>query len=396
LALPDNPSIAVLPFKNMSEDPTQEYFSDGFTDTLITDLSQLRQLVVIARNSTFTYKGKAVDVRQVGQELGVRYILEGSVQRADGRVRINAQLVDAGTGKHLWATRFDRPFDDIFAVQDTITRKIVAALDVELVEGEQARVWRRTTENPEAYDVFLRGREHHQRFTKQDTARARELYTHALTLDPKFAAAMAMLGWIYNLDADFWGVAPEESRDKMRGAAESAIALDDALGEGYSVLAFYYYRHAGDAARAIANAERALTLSPSSAHHHHIAALVLSKMGGQPARGLALIQKAFRLNPFPPPLYLGTLGEIYFDLGRYDEAIDVFQTTLRRLPDFLPAYVNLTATYRAVGREAEARVHAQKVLQINPHFSVNRWTAHFHPSVKESFQGLLLQAGLPE
>jgi tetratricopeptide (TPR) repeat protein len=182
----------------------------------------------------------------------------------------------------------------------------------------------------------------------------------------------------------------------MRVAAESAIALDDALSEGYSVLAFYYYRHAGDAARAIANAERALTLSPSNAHHHHIAALVLSKMGGQPERGLTLIQKAFRLNPFPPPLYLGTLGEVYFDLGRYEEAINVFQETLQRLPDFLPTHVDLAATYMAVGREAEARVHAQKVLQINPHFSANRWTAHFHPSLKASFHGWLLQAGLPE
>ena len=236
LALPDNPSLAVLPFKNMSEDAQQDYFSDGFTDTLITDLAQLRQLVVIARNSTFTYKGKAVDVRQVGQELGVRYILEGSVQRAEGRVRINTQLVDAGTGKHLWATRFDRPFDDIFAVQDTITRKIVAALDVELVEGEQARVWRRTTESPEAYDVFLQGREHALRFTKQDTASARALYTQALTLAPKFAAAMSELGWTYLVDADLWGVSPDESWEKMRGAAESAIALDDTLGEGYSVL----------------------------------------------------------------------------------------------------------------------------------------------------------------
>ena len=165
LPLSDNPSVAVLPFENMSGDAEQEYFSDGITDTLITDLSQLRNLVVIARNSTFTYKGRAVDVRQVGHELGVRYILEGSVQRASGQVRINAQLVDAGTGEHLWATRFDRPFNDIFAVQDEITREIVAAMDVKLADGEQARVWRETTNHPEAYDYFLRARNQILRLT---------------------------------------------------------------------------------------------------------------------------------------------------------------------------------------------------------------------------------------
>jgi adenylate cyclase len=396
LTLPDNPSIAVLPFENMSGDSQQEYFSDGITDTLITDLSQLRNLVVIARNSTFTYKGKAVDVRQVGQELGVRYVLEGSVQRASGRVRINAQLVDTSTGKHLWATRFDRPLNDIFTVQDEITREIVAALDVELTEGEQTRVWRRTTDSPKAYDYFLQGHKQALQFTKQDTARARELFMQALALDPKFAAAMAYLGWTYLLDADLWGISPKESWEKMRMAAQKALALDDSLGEAYSVLSFYYYRHVGDAEQAIANIERAITLSPGSAHHHHIASLIYTNIGGQPARGLTLIQRAIRLNPFPPALYFGALGEAYFGLGRYGEAIDANQKTLRLLPDFLPAYVNLTATYSAIGREAEARAHAQEVLRINPNFSVNTFTAHFHAEMKGPYRTLLLQAGLPE
>lgn len=396
LALPDHPSIAVLPFDNMSGDAEQEYFSDGITDSLITDLSQLRNLVVIARNSTFTYKGKAVDVRQIGKELGVHYILEGSVQRAANWVRINAQLVDANSGEHVWATRFDRPFSNIFTVQDAITRQIVAALDIELDEGEQLRMWRETTTHSEAYDALLRGREHMLRFTKQDTARARELFMQALSLDPQYAAAMALLGWTYFLDAGMWGISPAASWEKALKTTQQALALDASLSPAYSLLGFYYYRHVGDAEQAIANSERAISLSPSSGHHHHIASLIFTYMGGQPTRGLALIEKALRLNPLPPALYFETLGAVYFGLGRYNEAIEAYQKTLRHLPDFVPSHVNLVATYTAVGREAEARTHVQAVLRINPNFSVNTYTAHFHPAVKEQYRAPLLRAGLPD
>ncbi len=394
--LPDTPAIAVLPFDNMSGDAEQDYFSDGITDSLITDLSQLRHLVVIARNSTFTYKGKAVDVRQVGQALGVHYVLEGSVQRDAQRVRINAQLVDANTGEHVWARRFDRSFSDIFTVQDAITRQIVVALDIELDEGEQVRMWRETTDNPDAYDALLRGREHMLRFTKQDTARARERFQEALALDPQYAAAMALLGWTYFLDAGMWGLTPDASWEKALLTTRKALALDASLSAAYSLLGFYYYQRVGDVEQAIANSERAISLSPSSGHHHHIAALIFTFMGGQPKRGLALIRKALRLNPLPPALYFDTLGAAYFGLGRYDDAIEAYQKTLRRLPDFVPSHVNLVAAYAAVRREAEARNHAQDVIRFNPNFSVNTYTAHFHDGIKEPYRASLLRIGLPE
>ena len=195
LKLPDGPSIAVLPFQNMSGKPDDDWFSDGMTETLITDLSRLDNLFVIARNSTFTYKGKPVDVRRVGQELGVRYVLEGSVQRTGERLRVNAQLVDAQTGRHLWAERYDRKLADVFEIQDDITQHIVTELDVKLLQGEQARAWRKTTRNREAYDLFLRGRAHLDRYTREDMAKAQALFQQALDLDPKFTMAMVDLGW---------------------------------------------------------------------------------------------------------------------------------------------------------------------------------------------------------
>jgi TolB-like protein len=196
LVLPAGPSIAVLPFTNMSGDPEQEYFSDGITDDIITDLSKLGGLMVIARNSTFTYKGKAVDVRQVGRELGVRHVLEGSVRKFGGRARITAQLVDATNGDHVWSERYDRPLNDIFALQDEITEKIVLALNVQLLRGDDARIWRESTDNPEAYDYYLRGWNASKRETREDSIYAEQMYEKALELDPEYALAMVKLGWL--------------------------------------------------------------------------------------------------------------------------------------------------------------------------------------------------------
>src|SRR5262249_21374391 len=208
LPLPLKPSIAVLPFVNMSEDPQQEYFSDGMTDTLITDLSKLAGLFVIARTSTFVYKGKAIKPQQVGQELGVRYVLEGSVQKAEARVRINAQLVDATTGQHLWAERYDRELKDIFALQDELAQRIVGALQVKLTTGEQGRIGRVPTNNLEAYDYYLRGMEYAGRLTKEANAQAQQLFEKAIELDPQFARAYMVLAlthvrewiWVWSLD----------------------------------------------------------------------------------------------------------------------------------------------------------------------------------------------------
>jgi adenylate cyclase len=236
LALPLKPSIAVLPFVNMSADPTQDYFSDGMTDTLITDLSKLAGLFVIARNSTFVYKGKAIKPQQVSQELGVRYVLEGSVQKAEARVRIIVQLVDAATGHHLWAERYDRELKDIFTLQDELTRRVVGALQVKLTTQEQGRLGRVPTENLAAYDYYLRGKEYWERATQEANGQARQLFEHAIALDPQFALAYTGLGLTY-LREWLWGWSYDpHTLDQAVELAQKARALDDTLPEAHTVL----------------------------------------------------------------------------------------------------------------------------------------------------------------
>src|SRR5262249_8669712 len=223
----DKPSMAILPFANLSGDPAQEYFSDGLVDTLITDLSKISGLFVIARHSVFTYKGKAVKVQEVGRDLGVNYVLAGSVQKAGDRVRISAQLIDATTGHHLWAERYDQELEDIFALQDNITRQIVGALRIELTAGEQERVWRRYTANVEAYDYLLRGREYLSRFTSETNVQARQLFERALALDPQFALAYASLGVTYEREwALQWNQDPQ-TLEQAFALAQRAVVLDD-------------------------------------------------------------------------------------------------------------------------------------------------------------------------
>ena len=240
LELPDKPSVAVLPFANVSGDPEQEYFSDGMAEDLITDLSKISSLFVISRNSSFTYKGKNVQVQQVGEELGVRYVLEGSVRKAGNRVRITAQLVDTKTGYHLWAERYDRNLDDIFELQDEVTQKIVAALKVELTQGEQENLERTPTDNLEAYDYFLRGESFLWSTTKETTAQARQMFKRAVELDPEFALAYAHLGMTYWLD---WGLLWSNDPDNLEqgfNLAQRALALDDGLSRGHIVLGISY------------------------------------------------------------------------------------------------------------------------------------------------------------
>jgi adenylate cyclase len=234
------PTLAVLPFNNMTEGTKDTYFSDGLTETLITDLSKLRNLYVIARTSSSAYKGKAVDLREVGKELGARYVLEGSVQRTSDRLRINVQLIDASSGRHMWAERYDRHVSDVFDVQDEITHRIVTELEVKLLHGEEARVWRKSTRNREAYDLYLRAREIHDRFTEADVAHAQDLYQKALELDPKFTMAMIWLGWTYFIQGDSgWTKDPTKSYHLAEHWAREAIKVDPALGEAYTALCSY-------------------------------------------------------------------------------------------------------------------------------------------------------------
>jgi adenylate cyclase len=368
LELPDKPSIAVLPFTNMSDDPEQEYFSDGITEDLITDLSKISGLFVIARNSVFVYKGKAVKTAQVGRELGVRYVLEGSVRKANDRVRITAQLVDASTGGHLWAERYDRDLEDIFALQDEVTQKIVAALAVTLTEDEQERLARKYTDNMEAYDALLQGLEHENRYTKEANAQARQMYQRAIDLDPKFALAYALLGWTYWAEWTFGWSQDPQSLDRAFELAQRAASLDDSLAEAHALLGkvhLWKRRHK----LAIAELERTIILNPNYADG--IAGLgEILYFAGRPEEAVALVKKAMRLNPRYPVWYLLNLGHAYFLAGQYEEAIEALERALNRNPNLWPAHVYVAASYVQLGREEEARVHAEKLLKIYPHFSM--------------------------
>ncbi len=368
LPLPDKPSVAVLPFSNLSQDAAQEYFSDGVTEDLITGLSKVSGLFVIARNSVFTYKGKAVKVRDVGRDLGVRYVLEGGVQRAGSRVRITAQLVDATTGYHVWAERYDREVRDVFALQDEVTQQIIRALAVKLTATEQDQMGRALTGDPEAYDLVLRGQDERRRTTRESNAEARRLFVKAMDLDPRYAAAYAGLSWCHLQSWQFlWSTDPE-SLERARELAERAIALDDTLIEGHRLLGqIYLWKKEHD--RAIAEAERAVALGPNSADSYETLAEVLG-WAGRPEDSIRFIRQAMRLNPHYPFFYLWTLGHSSYLLRRNRDAIDAFNRVKQQNPNFIPAHAYLAALYTEMGREKEAREAWHKASQLSPGASI--------------------------
>jgi adenylate cyclase len=295
LPLPDTPSVAVLPFTNMSNDPEQEYFSDGMTDGLITDLSRLSGLLVIARHSVFAYKGKPVNMPAVSRELGVRYVLEGSVRRAGDQVQINAQLIDATTGYHLWAERYDRALKDIFSLQDEIMHRIVRALQIKLTKGEQDRFRLAPTENMEAYDYFLRGWEGYWYLRQKEMAEARQMLEKAVQLDPQYAGAHALLSTVYLNEFLFqWDPNPQ-NLERAFDLAQKAVALDDSLPLAHHALGVVYeWKKQID--QAIAELERAIALDPNYANAYAMLADTLN-WAGRPTEAIGLMKKAMRLNP---------------------------------------------------------------------------------------------------
>ena len=365
LKLLDKPSIGVLPFVNISGDPD---FSDGITEDLITDLSKISGLFVIARHSVFTYKGKVVRVDQVGRELGVRHVLEGSVRKAGSRVRITAQLVDTRTGGHLWAERYDRELKDIFDLQDEVTQKIVSALAVKLTKGDEDRLAGRYTDNLEAYDYALRGAEYYSRFTKEASAQAREMFQKAIQLDPDYALAYSRLGLTYLHEwTHRWSQDPQ-LLERAFELAQKAIALDDTLPEAHRVLGdVYLYRRQHE--DAIAELEKAIAINPNYADA--IAGLgdVLNH-AGDPEEAIRLVKKAMRLNPHHHVWYFYALGLSYISTERYEEAIEILKRGLIRNPDFIGIHVLLAGLYAEAGRTEEARVEVKEVLRISPDFSL--------------------------
>jgi TolB-like protein len=393
----DKPSIAVLPFINMSADPEQEYFSDGISEDIITDLSKASGLFVIARHSTFKYKGKAVDLQQVARELGVRYVLEGSVRKAADKVRITAQLIDASTGGHLWAERYDRDLTDIFALQDEITEKIVAALEVKLTEGEQEQVARRYTDNLEAYDYFLRGRAYQARGSKESNAHAQKVLERAIDLDPTFAGAYAILSYSYFRDwFNQWSEGPQ-ALGRAFEAAKKAVALDDSLPVARTYLGWVYVwikQHE----EAIAEAKRAIALDPNFAEGYARLGQILI-FAGRPEEGIGLVKKAMRLDPHYPPTYLNYLGRAYFEMGKHEDAISALKESLNRDPDFMYARLVLAVLYSELGRKEEAQAEVAEALRISPRVSMEgqrERMAFKDQAVLERFIDGLRKAGLPE
>jgi adenylate cyclase len=364
---PDRPAIAVLPFANMSGDPEQEYFADGISEDLITDLSKLSGLLVIGRNSTFTYKGRSVDVRHVGREFGVSHVLEGSVRRAGNRLRITAQLLETVNAHHVWAERYDRGLEDVFAVQDEITRDIVAALDVKLLRGEQSTVWRKWLHRPEALDAYYRGLDGLNRITQEANAQAAQCFEQVVALEPESPLGHLGLAWVHLSASRYgWSDSAPASLKLAADLARKALALDEGCADAHGLLG-YYHLLANAHDLAIEAGERSVALNPN--HADNAANLACSyAVSSRPAQAVALIKRAMRLSPIYPNWYLNILGYAHYQLRQYEDADRALQQSLKREPAYTDSRLMLAGSYYDQGRIDDARREVQTALQHSPEF----------------------------
>jgi TolB-like protein/class 3 adenylate cyclase/cytochrome c-type biogenesis protein CcmH/NrfG len=393
-------SIAVLPFANLSNDAEQDYFADGMTEDLITDLAKISSLLVIARNSTFAYKGQSVDVRQVARELNVRYVVEGSVRSMAGRVRINAQLIDAETGGHLWAERYDREASDIFALQDDVRAQIIQALHVTLTPSEEVRLERKLTSNADAYDAYLRGLQQESFFTKAGNEESVRLFEKAIELDPKFVAAMGRLASALTVASDNrWSDDPDKSLADARALAEKAVQLDGDLPQAHWALGrVYSRRNLFDGDRALASLRKAIELDPNYADAHAMLANVLHFVG-KADEGLKHIETAIRLNPHHPFWYFFVVGANQYMLGDYEAAVASFKKAIERNPNWRPSRLYVVSAYGHLGRvdDAEWEIEELKALGFEP--TIANWNKRL--SIQDEtfraryFEGLR-KLGIPE
>jgi len=391
--LPDQPSIAVLPFVNMSGDPKQEFFCDGITESIINALSKVPRLFVIARNSTFTYKGKPVKIKQVSEELGVRYVLEGSVQRSDDRIRITAQLIDTLTGHHIWAERYDRDLRDIFILQDEITVNILTATQVKLTTGELSLGSGKHYSGKKGLDCYLKileGSGYIERQNIESNNLARQIAEEVIAMCPDIPMAYQLIAWVHVID--YWlGTtnSPQESTEKGIKAIKKAIALDDTLAEAHAILS-HLYTQKREYDKSIIEGKRAVALNPNSATAIAFYAVSL-QFACRPEEAIPFFQKAIRLNPYGPLFYYRNLGGVFWMTGRYEEAVSAFKKVIQRSPDHITVHLGLAATYIMMGREQEARAEAAEVLRIDPNFSLDRF-AKVYPYKDQSITDDLINA----
>jgi adenylate cyclase len=371
LPLPDKPSIAVLPFTNMSGDPEQGYFADGMTEDLITALSHLRWLFVIARNSTFAFKDQAADVKQIGRQLGVRYVLEGSVRKTGARVRITGQLIEATTGAHIWAERYDRDLTDIFDVQDEIAQSVVAAIEPSLRKAEIKRVQRKRPDDLNAYDYYLQALAHMYEQGSESRAVALEFIDRALKIDPKYAEAHGVAAWCYFAKSLWEGSLPEPYKDAMlrHARAVQELQTDDATTLAHTAIALALVTR--DYETSLDMIDRAIMLNPSSAHAHGHGS-VINTWAGSYDRSIALSESALRLSPFDPLAVMPLAGRAgaHMMKGEYDEAIGWTRRALQVYPNHTPSFLIRIVSLMRSGRTIEAQTTAQQFMAIAPTYRV--------------------------
>ncbi len=395
----DKPSIAVLPFTNMSGDPEQEYFVDGITEDIITDCSRLSNLTVIAWNTSASYKGRAVQPQQVGSDLGVAFVLDGSVRKSGDRLRITAQLVDAGTGNHIWAERYDRKLTDVFALQDEVTTKIVNALAVRLTAAETEKLGFSDTDNIAAYDTFLRGQQYRMQRTREGNELARDAYRQALELDPTYARAYGALAVVltHDLRNDWTELSPEEARARALELAQKAVALDRSSPQAYWALGFVYlFRRQYD--EAAAAAQQAVALAPNYADGYALLGLI-NNFQGQPEDTVRFIKKAMALNPYYGGVYPQVLGLAYHALGRDREAVEALKQGLERNPSALYARLFLASSYVRLGQQEDAQWEIEQIEILNPGTTITRLATMFPIKDAEEMNAFLQdlrKAGLPD
>jgi adenylate cyclase len=396
--LPDKPSIAVLPFDNMSGDPEQEYFADGMVEEIITALSRFKWLFVIARNSSFTFQGHAVDVKEVGRRLGVRYVLEGSVRKAAGKVRITGQLIDAATGAHIWADRFERDLTDVFALQDEVTVAVVSAIEPKLLQTEIAMATRRRPENLTAYDFFLRAMQQWYLATREGNTEAIRLAHCALELDPRFGLVAALAG-LCHMDNVLWGHAndPQFQREEAVRLLRLALSVDDGDPDTLAWACLISAFMIGDSEGEIEMADRAVALNPNSFQAWHARGIVY-RVAGLPEEALQSFQRAVRMSPVDPRLHLtfSGMGFAFIELRRFDEAIAAGKKAQRQNPSHSAAYRCLASAFAHLGRDAEARKAAARLREVDPGFTISAWMARGGYSNAILLIEGLRKAGLPE